>query len=399
MKSVVILGSTGSIGESALKVIAASPDHLRVVGLCVRENTERLMQQALAFGVRDIAVADLERADALRNQAPSSVRVHAGDAGVCALAAHSDADLVLCALVGLSGLRPVLSALDAGHDVALATKEVLVAAGETVMQRRAERGVKILPIDSEHSALFQCIERSQVPLCVCPDLKAFEAGDVVSAIERLILTASGGPFAFREDIDFSQVGIEEALCHPNWSMGPKVTIDSATMMNKGLEVMEAHWLFGTPLSRIDVLLHPESIVHGLVETVDGAMLAHLSPTDMQYAIHHALHWPACCPSSLPRLNLSQIQALHFSPPDPARFPCLALAFRAAEAGQTYPAVLNAANEIAVQAFLDGRIGFASIWQIVERVLTAHRPSGDVSVAGIETADAWARRQAQSMVTG
>ena len=393
MKSVVILGSTGSIGESALKVIAAAPERLRVVGLCARENTERLLEQARCFGVSEVAVSDPVHAERLRGQAPATMRVHAGPEGVCRLAALPQADLVLCALVGLAGLRPVLAAIEAGHDVALATKEVLVAAGETVMARRLAKGVRLLPIDSEHSALFQCIERSEIPCCVRLPQADVPANTPRSAIARLILTASGGPFASRKKIDFARIGVEDALRHPNWSMGRKVTIDSATMMNKGLEVMEAQWLFGIPLERIDVLLHPESIVHGLAETVDGAMLAHLSPTDMQYAIHHALHWPVCHPSKLPRLDLSCIRALHFAPPDADRFPCLGLARQAARIGGTCPAALNAANEVAVEAFLNGCIRFSDIWHCVEAVLSTHAVGRDCSVEGVEDADAQARAAA------
>lgn len=395
MKSVVILGSTGSIGESALKVVAAARDRLRVVGLCARGNTNRLLEQAVAYGVGDIAVADAESGRKARDAAPASVKVHTGDEGVCRLAELPEADLVLCALVGLSGLRPVLRAMEAGHDVALATKEVLVAAGETVMDLRADRGVRLLPVDSEHSALFQCIERSEVPACVRPRMVPGQKNE--SAVSRLVLTASGGPFAGREAVDFSRVGVDEALCHPNWSMGRKVTIDSATMMNKGLEVMEAHWLFGTPLESIDILIHPESIVHGLAEMTDGSVLAHMSPPDMQYAIHHALHWPECRPSRLPRLDLGRVGALHFFPPDRQRFPCLELARRAAGEGRTCPAVLNAANEVAVQAFLDRRINFAAIWHIVEEALAAHVPGNGTAVEDIEAADAWARRLAEAWI--
>ncbi len=393
MKSVVILGSTGSIGENALRVIAAQPDRIRVTGLAVHRQAARALEQAAAFGVARVAVADPAQADWARRQAPPGVTVLAGPEGVLELAAGGTADLVVCALVGMAGLRPVMAALEAGRDVALATKEVLVAAGAQVMAARARAGVKLVPIDSEHSALFQCLlSTAALPACVRP--AAAPAGQCAETrVRRLLLTASGGPFANRPEVDFERVTVSEALKHPRWSMGRKVTIDSASMMNKGLELLEARWLFDVPVDRMGVLVHPESIVHSLVEFADGAMLAQLAPPDMRFAIHYALNWPARLPCDLPTLDLARLGSLHFADPDEQRFPCLRLARQAAAAGGASPAVLNAANEVAVEAFLDGRLAFAGIWHTVDAVLQAHDGAQPGGLDGIFAADDWARTAA------
>lgn len=384
MKRLVLLGSTGSIGESALRVAAALPDRVSVVGLAVQRGYRRALEQAARFGVKHVAVADEEAARRCAAEAPPGIRVHAGDAGLEDIAALQSADLVLCAVVGLAGLKPVMAALGAGHDIALATKEVLVAAGLAVTEAAARRGCRILPVDSEHSAIFQCL--------------AGRGGDPSAArskddVRRLLLTASGGPFAFRPEIDLETVTPEIALDHPRWSMGRKVTIDSATMMNKGLEIMEAHWLFGVPVPRIEVLLHPESIAHSFVEFCDGSVLAQLSQPDMRFAIQYALTWPEHVPGGLPALDLAAAGTLHFAKPDEQRFPCLGLARRAAEGGGTLPAVLNAANEVAVQRFLEGRIRFPQIWGAVERVMDKHDGVRHPSLNDVLEADAWARREA------
>ena len=393
MKSLIILGSTGSIGESALRVAAALPDRLRVTGLATRTNVTRVLEQAARFGVRQVAVADPAAAAEARRLAPAGVRVLAGDAGVVELAAAGDADVVLCALVGMAGLRPVLAAIEAGHDVALATKEVLVAAGELVMSARARRNVRILPVDSEHCALFQCLQSPvYTPFCVRPgNAPAAEAAE--TRVRQLLLTASGGPFASRPEIDFDKVTIQQALNHPRWAMGRKVTIDSATMMNKGLEIMEARWLFNVPLERVDVVVHPESVVHSLVAFVDGAWLAQLSPPDMRFSIQYALTWPDRAAADMPALELSRLARLHFTAPDEGRFPCLRLARQAAAAGGTCPAVLNAANEIAVEAFLAGRTSFSGIWQTVEQVLGRHERMAIGGLDDILAVDQWAREAA------
>jgi len=378
-KRVVILGSTGSIGESALRVIRALPGTFRITGLAARREGAKVLAQAAEFGVRDVAIADPESAGRCRAAAPADVRVHEGEAGLTHLAGDVEADIVLCSVVGMAGLKPVLAALRARRDVALATKEVLVAAGAIVTREAARFGARLLPVDSEHSALFQCLAGSR------------GAGDV----QRLILTASGGPFAANDKIDFDSVTVKEALRHPSWNMGRKVTIDSATLMNKGLEVMEARWLFDIPIPKIDVVVHPESIVHSLVEFLDGSVLAQLSLPDMRFAIQYALTWPERRDGALPRLDLATIGRLHFRAPDENRFPCLRLAREAALRGGTAPTVLNAANEVAVAKFLEGGMRFSGIWRLVEDVMARHRPMADPGLDDILAADADARRAAQA----
>ena len=375
-KKVVVLGSTGSIGENALRVAKALPGRLKVVGIASRTSTGRLLEQAAEHRIRRIAVADGEAAASLRSTLPRGTRLYTGPEGVEELAALPDADIVLCALVGMAGLKSVLAALRQGTDVAIATKEVLVAAGAMVMACAKRHQARLLPVDSEHSAIFQCLE-----------------GKPTSSIRRLILTASGGPFAGRHDLDFDRVTAAEALKHPRWNMGRKVTVDSATLMNKGLEIMEAHWLFGIPYDRIDVVIHPESIVHSLVEFVDGSILAQLCPPDMRFAIQHALTWPERVDGGLTPLDLASLGALHFSAPDPVRFPCLRLARHAAITGGTLPTVLNAANEIAVAEFLEGHITFSGIWHTVEAVMNRHTSIQRPSLLQINQADHWARQEA------
>ncbi len=375
-KRVVVLGSTGSIGENALRVAAALPDRIEIVGLAARSNVDRLLEQARHLNVRNIAIADPSLAAACTASHPHGIAIHAGDTGVTRLAALPDADIVLCALVGMAGLRSVLAALEQGRNVALATKEVLVAAGKTVMDTATRHHARLLPVDSEHSAIFQCID-----------------GHPSSEIRRLILTASGGPFATRHDLDFDKVTAADALKHPRWNMGRKVTVDSATLMNKGLEIMEAHWLFGIPYDRIEVVIHPESIVHSMVEFVDGSVLAQLSPPDMRFAIQHALTYPDRVDGRLPALDLANMGPLHFHAPDLIRFPCLRLARQAAITGGSMPAVLNAANEIAVDRFLIGQLAFSGIWHTVEAVMNLHHVINEPTLDDIDRADHWARQEA------
>ncbi len=380
-RKIVILGSSGSIGQTALNLLSSGRTGLEVVGLAVRRDTESLLRDAARFNVRHIAVADREAARALRARLPEGLVLHEGDEGVEELAGM-EADVLLCALVGMAGLRPVLRAIETGKDIALATKEVLVAAGEIVMRERERRGVRITPVDSEHSAIFQCLQSAAyVPACVrtaTPGApRAVAAAPSENSIRRLILTASGGPFAFRPELDFDKVTVADALNHPRWKMGRKITVDSASMMNKGLEIIEARWLFNIPVDSIDVLVHPESIVHSLVEFIDGTQLAELSVPDMTFAINYALTWPFRTSREdfgfkPGLLDLAEAGTLHFSKPDPARFPALRLAREAVAAGGTYTAALNGANEVAVQAFLDGRIKFSAIWRIVEEALAAHK---------------------------
>lgn len=399
MRNVVILGCTGSIGENALRVVEALPDRFRVVGLAAHRNAARVLEQAVRHGVPVVALSDPAAAAEARAMAPAGLKVLSGLEGVTAMAATPEADLVVCAVVGLAALHPVLAAVEAGHDVALATKEVLVSAGELVCRLCDRHGVRMLPIDSEHSAIFQSLQDTRrLPWCVRRGRHDDEGGCIEQTVRRLVLTASGGPFARRTDMDLATVTVEDALNHPRWRMGPKVTIDSATMMNKGLEILEARWLFNVPVDRIDVVVHPESIVHSLVEFEDAAMMAQLGVPDMRIAIQYAMTWPERpLNATLPRLDLPTLGALTFRAPDPTRFPCLGLARAAARAGGAAPAVMNAANEEAVAAFLERRIRFPGIWDTVEAVLSRHSSGTCATLADVEAADAWGRAEARAVM--
>ena len=385
MKRIVILGSTGSIGENTLKVVDSLPDKLQIVALGVNTNYERALEQAEQFGVKVVVVADHDKAAECIKEAPAGIEVLCGEEGMEAAASLNDIDILVCAVVGMAGLKPTMAAISRGTDVAIATKEALVAAGGLVTETCAKTGASLLPIDSEHSALFQCLTT------------AGRSTDGVSNVKRLILTASGGPFAAKPDIDFETVGVDEALAHPRWDMGRKISIDSATMMNKGLEIIEARWLFDLTLDKIDVVLHPESIVHSLVEFVDGSMLAQMSLPDMRLAIQYALTYPDRCAGDLPSLNLAQMGALHFSEPDAGRFPCLRIARDASLRGGTLPAVMNAANEVAVAAFLDEKISLAGIWRLVEDIMNKHDVIDNPDLATIFEADRWAREVTKGKV--
>ena len=394
MKRIVILGSTGSIGTSTLRIVESLPGAFEVAGIAANRNVTLALGQARQFGVRRVAFSDPAAAAEARRLAPAGMEILAGADGVCELAGGGAADIVVCAIVGLAALRPVLAAIRAGRDVAFATKEVLVAAGSLVCRECERSRVALLPVDSEHSAIFQSLQdRNRLPWCVRRgDESAPRSED---AVARLVLTASGGPFGLRPEADLSAVTPALALKHPNWKMGPKVTIDSATMMNKGLEILEARWLFNIPVDRIGVVLHPESVVHSLVEFRDGAQVAQLGVPDMRIPIQYALTWPEhAANESLPRLDLATCGALHFAPPDEARFPCLRLAREAARAGGAATAVLNGANEVAVAEFLAGRLSFTGIPRLIETVLgRADRPDACSTLEDIEAADAWARAAA------
>ncbi|HWY17415.1 MAG TPA: 1-deoxy-D-xylulose-5-phosphate reductoisomerase [Solirubrobacteraceae bacterium] len=360
-KRLLVLGSTGSIGTQALDVCAREPEQFELVGLSAERSWEALVEQARAHGVRRIALAD-EHAAARASEAWADGEALGGAEGLVRLVVESGADLVLNALVGSAGLGPTVATLGEGIDLALANKESLVVGGELVSALAEATGARIVPVDSEHTALHQLL-----------------AGQPPGAVERLTITASGGPFRGRTRAQLEGVTVEQALAHPTWAMGGKITIDSATMMNKGLELMEAHHLFGMPYDRIDVLVHPQSLVHGLIQLADGAMLAHLGPPDMRVAISYALHsgesveLPADRGSDNPRsiapLDLAAIGSLTFESADLDAFPCLRLAREAALAGGTAPCVLNAANEIAVHAFLEGRLSFTAIAETIERTLS------------------------------
>ncbi len=350
-KRLLILGSTGSIGTQALDVCAAS-EELELVGLSAERSWEALVEQARAYGVGRVALAD-EQAAASAAQAWEDGEVLGGAEGLVRLVVESGADLVLNALVGSAGLGPTVATLGEGIDLALANKESLVVGGELVTALAEATGAQIIPVDSEHTALHQLI-----------------AGQPPGAVERITITASGGPFRGRTRAQLQGVTVEQALAHPTWAMGGKITIDSATLMNKGLELMEAHHLFGTPYERIDVVVHPESIVHGLAQLADGAMLAHIGPPDMRIAISYALHGGESVDVGVAPLSLAAIGELTFEAVDLEAFPCLALAGDAARAGGTAPCVLNAANEVAVHAFLDGRLRFLDIATVIEHTLAA-----------------------------
>ncbi len=374
-KRLTILGSTGSIGTSTLDVVARFPERFVVRALTAARNIERLAQQVIAFRPELAVVLDAEGADALHRQLPRDldVTIAQGAEGYCT-AARIEADTVVAAMVGAAGLMPTLAAIEAGRDVALANKETLVMAGDLVMERIKARRVRLLPIDSEHSAIFQCL-----------------AGNRSADVDRILLTASGGPFRTWPAERFDAIGPQEALRHPNWQMGAKITIDSATLMNKGLEVIEAGHLFGLALDRIEVVVHPQSIIHSMVAFRDGSVMAQLGIPDMRTAIAYALSYPERMALHQALPDWAAMEALTFEAPDLSRFPCLDLAFGAGRAGGTLPAVLNAANEVAVEAFLDRRIAFTAIARCVAGALEAHRPGSGSDLDEILAADGWARR--------
>jgi 1-deoxy-D-xylulose-5-phosphate reductoisomerase len=378
VKRIAILGSTGSIGRSALAVVDAHPSRLQVAALAAGDNAALLAEQVGRYRPRLVAMANAAGAERLEQAlgAASGTSVRYGAEGLLEVATHPDVDVVICASAGTAGLEAVLAAIDAGKTIALANKEVLVMAGTLVTDAARRRGVPILPVDSEHNAIHQCLHGRQ-------------PGEV----RRLILTASGGPFRELPQHELERVGPEAALRHPTWQMGRKITIDSATLMNKGLEVIEAHWLFGVDADRIDVLIHPQSIVHSMVELTDGSVIAQLGVADMRMPIQYACSYPDRWDTALPTLDLAQAGRLDFHQPAHERFPCLALAYRALRAGGTVPVVLNAANEIAVDAFLDGKLGFTAIPRVIEKTMNAHVPEPVSTVDVVRRVDLWARQQA------
>ncbi|MEW6486785.1 MAG: 1-deoxy-D-xylulose-5-phosphate reductoisomerase [Thermodesulfobacteriota bacterium] len=374
MKGLALLGSTGSIGESTLDVVGRFPDRFRVHSLAAGSSRpERLARQVAQTGAALVSVPTEADARRLAGLLESRAEVVWGTEGLVRAVAAPEVDLVVSAIVGAAGLVPTYAALLEGKDVAVANKETLVAAGELVMEAASRSGARLLPVDSEHSALFQALE-----------------GRDAAEVRRLILTASGGPFRGRSAGSLARVGVQEALAHPRWAMGPKITVDSATLMNKGLEVIEAHWLFGVPADRIDVTLHPQSVVHSLVEFIDGSLLAQLGVADMRGPIAYALHYPARLPLPDLTLDLWQAGPLTFEPPDREAFPCLDLAYGALRAGGTAPAVLSGANEAAVEAFLGDRLSFPGIPAAVDAALQAHSPRPLDSVHTALEVDRWAR---------
>ena len=381
-RRVVLLGSTGSIGCSTLQVASELGDDIEIIGLAAAGNIIKLAAQARETGVRHVAIGDASKESALRTMLPAGVKIHVGSEGLCDLASLADADIVLVAIVGTAGLHPALAAIEAGKDLAIASKEILVMAGEVITTAAAKRGVKLLPIDSEHNAIFQCLDGQH-------------GGE--ADVTRLILTASGGPFRTLPVEEFVNITLAQAMKHPTWKMGPKITIDSATLFNKGLEMIEARWLFGIGMERIDVVVHPQSIIHSMVEFTDGSVLAQLSRTDMCFPIQYALTWPRRVKGGLRPLDFPALAKLEFEAPRSADFPALDLARRAGLAGGTLPAVYNAANEVAVDAFRAGKIPFPGIWKCVAAVMDTHpvKPSG--SLESVVAADLWARETAAAAI--
>ena len=376
-KRVVVLGATGSIGDSALKVARDIPERMEIVGLAANSNAEKLAAAANKVRPESVCLVDESKIDILRKALDYEPRVLCGEVGLREIASLTNTDMVLVAIVGTGGLRPALAAIEAGKDLAVASKEILVMAGEIVMREAHENGVHVLPVDSEHNAIFQCLDGRS------------------SEVRRIILTASGGPFRETSRKDFDSITSEQALKHPTWNMGPKITIDSATLFNKGLEMIEARWLFGVEMKQVEVVIHPQSIVHSMVEFADGSTLAQLSYSDMCFPIQYAVTWPDRVPNTLPPLDFSKLSKLEFFTPRYADFPALNLARRAGEIGGTLPAVMNAANEVAVAEFLDRQVSFPSIWKIVEEVMNRHGSVAHPDLDAILRADQWARTEAAS----
>jgi len=384
-KGISILGSTGSIGCNTLRVIESLGDaSFHVVALAAGGNVRKLAEQIARHHPEVVSVESQPIAENLRStllaMQVDAPRIMAGEEGLVEVATHSWADIVVSGTVGAVGFVPTLRALETGKRVALANKETLVIAGELMTRAAEKSGAELLPVDSEHNALHQCLR-----------------GEKRTEVRRLILTASGGPFRKRSVAEMKSATVAEALCHPTWDMGDKITIDSATLMNKGLEVIEAHWLFGFSADQIEIVVHPESVVHSMIELIDGSVIAQLGVTDMRHAIQYALTYPARHPCELPPLNLTEMSALHFEAPDLDRFPCVALAYRALCEGGTLPAALNAANEEAVQAFLDGRIALTDIPIVIEEVINAHEVQTVNNLDTVLAADSSARRHAASIV--
>ena len=393
MKALSVLGSTGSIGTQTLEIVAEFPDRFRVVALTAGRNLELLVEQVLRHDPEVVALADPGLLPALRERLAAAApacraRLLAGADGLAEAAAWPTADLVVTGIVGCAGLLPTLAALEAGKDLALANKETLIAAGPVVLPALQRSGSRLLPADSEHSAIFQCLQGTP-----WPDTARLSTGRPTPGLRRLQLTASGGAFRDWPAADLARATVADAIRHPNWSMGRKITVDSATLMNKGLEVIEAHYLFGLDFDDIEIVIHPQSIIHSMVELADTSVLAQLGWPDMKLPILYCLSWPERLPTPWPRLDLAQVGRLDFRSPDQQKYPCMALAYAAGRAGGTMPAVLNAANEQAVALFLDERIHFLDIPRLIERVCDRHRTDlrADPGLEEVLAVDAWARR--------
>ncbi len=376
MKKVIVLGSSGSIGQSACIVARQLPEEMKLVGLAVNRSVDALREQVEEFSPHAVAVVDEDAAASLKSSL--SLPVYSGQQGLVQLVEETEADLVLVAIVGTGGLQPALAALKSGKDLAVASKEILVMAGEVVMETARKQGRQILPVDSEHNAIYQCLNQS-------PEKE----------VRRLLLTASGGPFREWPREKLREVKLEQALKHPTWEMGRKITIDSATMFNKGLEMIEARWLFDIEMPRIEVVVHPQSLVHSMVEFIDHSILAQLSHSDMCFPIQYAVTYPQRHANQLKPLDLTEIGHLYFEKPDVEKFPALRLAREAGTRSGTLPAVLNAANEVAVQGFIDGQLPFHGIWELVESVMQAHPVIDSPGLDDILSSDSWARSVAEN----
>ena len=372
-KKVVVLGSTGSIGESTIKVANDLSDRIEIIGIAACKSDEKLLSQLKETGATSACLTDPESAQRASTNMPDGVRFFHGEEGLIELATLEEADIVLISIVGVAGLRPALAALEAGKDLAVASKEILVMAGQAVMETAAKNGAKVLPVDSEHNAIFQCLE-----------------GKESKDVSRLILTASGGPLRKSSAEEIQNVSPREALQHPTWKMGPKITIDSATLFNKGLEMIEAKWLFDIDMNRVEVVVHPQSIIHSMVEFIDSSILAQLSTTDMCFPIQYAITWPERVSNRLEPLDFTQISKLDFEAPRIKDFPALELARHAGNVGGTLPAVMNAANEVAVDGFLNDKISFPGIWDHVSKVMDNHEIVNNPSVDELIQSDKWAR---------
>ncbi len=379
VKKVVLLGSTGSIGTSTLKVAGEISDRMEIVGLAAANSVDALAEQVKQTGVKHVGIYNAEKEAELRSKVASDVTVHVGLEGLIELAQLEGADMVLVAIVGTAGLHPAFAAIEAGKDLAVASKEILVMAGELVMNAAREKGVNVLPVDSEHNAIFQCLNGKQ------------------EEVSRLILTASGGPFRTWDKALLEDVTLEQALKHPTWEMGRKITIDSATLFNKGLEMIEARWLFDVEMDKVDVIVHPQSIVHSMVEYIDGSIIAQLSTTDMCFPIQYAVTWPERVSNQLKPLDFAELGKLEFEAPRRDAFPAIDLAVRAGTEGGTLPAVFNAANEVAVDAFVDQKIGFTDIWKVVEHTMNQHEWSEGKTLDELIAADADAREIALAFI--
>ena len=380
MKKVVLLGSTGSIGTSTCKVVEDLPNDLELIGLAAGRNVNLLREQVAQFNPQMVSVTDPAAAKEFVNEFNGTPNVQCGDEGLLALATLPEADIVLIAIVGTAGLQPALAAIRAGKDIAVASKEILVMAGETVMAEARKHGVKVLAVDSEHSAIFQCLD-----------------GKPADSIRQIWLTASGGPFREKPADEFADITVEQALKHPSWEMGRKITIDSSTLFNKGLEMIEARWLFDIEMPRVKVVVHPQSVIHSMAEFVDGSILAQLSTPDMCLPIQYALTYPARVASDRVQTSLGEIGRLDFEEPDVERFPALDLARRAGDEGGTLPAVLNAANEVAVEAFCERQLSYMGITESVAAVMAAHEVVAQPVLEEILEADSWARNAAQNVI--